>query len=55
MKTLANVLAIVGFFMFIGTAGAGETGEIGLNQFFIQTIISMIMFIGGVWLGRYVC
>lgn len=53
MKTLTNIIATVGFFLFIGSVGAGEAGTIGFVQALIQTFIGAIMFIGGAGVGIY--
>ncbi len=53
MKTLANIIAPVGFLFFIGSAGAGQAGTISLAQTMIQMLIGVIMFIGGAGIGIY--
>ncbi len=53
MKTLTNIIAAVGFFLFIGSVGAGEAGTIGFVQAIIQMFIGVIMCIGGAGVGIY--
>lgn len=53
MKALTNIIATVGFLLFIGSVGAGEAGTIGFVQALIQMLIGVIMFIGGAGVGIY--
>ena len=49
MKTLLNILIGIGVFLFIGTAGASDNGNISFSQIIIQILISIAL----ITLGYY--
>lgn len=54
IKILTNIIATVGFFIVIGSIGAGEMEKISFIQATVQMLIGLIMFVGGVNIGIYV-
>lgn len=57
MKLLRNIcttIAVLGFIIALGTAGASDTNTIGINQIYTQLVIALIMLVSGA-IGTSVC
>ena len=53
MKTLSSILAVLGFFLFIGAAGSFDLGTMSFFQALIQVLIGFLLFVGGIHYGLY--
>ena len=47
LRVLGCVLAVVGFFVFLGTAGASDAGSIGWDRLWLQLDISVVLLVAG--------
>ena len=43
--------AVLGALLIYGTAGASDAGDISFLRTVIQSVIGMLMFVSGAWLG----
>ena len=50
-KRICGTVAILGFLIMLGTAGASDVGYISIGRIVVQTGVGMMMFIGGAYLG----
>ena len=52
-ERVCGIVAALGFFLVLGTAGASDCNLIPMSQMLRQGCIGMAMFAGGLWLGGY--
>lgn len=51
IKRICGVVAVSGFLLVLGTAGASDVGYISIGRIAAQTGAGMMMFVGGAYLG----
>lgn len=50
-RWIALVISFAGFMLMLGTAGASDLNAIPLSQIIIQSLIGLLMWVGGAWKG----
>lgn len=51
LQIMFRVIAVLGFMLVYGTAGASDAGQIEIPQIIFQSVIGLVMFGGGAYLG----
>ena len=51
VQRIFRVIAILGFLLIYGTAGASDCGQIDIPQIVAQSCVGLVMMVGGAWLG----
>jgi len=51
VQRVFRVIALLGFLLIIGTAGASDCGQIDIPQIALQSGIGLLMMVCGCWLG----
>lgn len=52
-RAICGVVSTLGFLFILGTTGACEQDLISLTQFIIQSLVGMVLFAGGAYLGGF--
>lgn len=52
-KTACGIVCVLGFLLMLGTAGASDFNEISFCRALIQSVISLVMFAGGAFMGGF--
>lgn len=50
-RRIFRVIFVLGALLVYGTAGASDAGDISFARTVIQSVIGMLMFTSGAWLG----
>ncbi len=51
IRRIFRVIFVLGALLVYGTAGASDAGDISFARTVIQSVIGMLMFTSGAWLG----
>ena len=51
LQIMFRVIAVLGFMLVCGTAGASDAGQIEIPQIILQSVIGLVMFACGAYLG----
>lgn len=50
-KTISILLIVIGIILMIGSIGAAECDTISIHQFLIQSLMGLIIMLGGAYIG----
>lgn len=53
-RQVCSIVAVLGFFLLLGTAGASDNDLIPMGQILRQGGIGLGLFYGGLWLGGWI-